>query len=46
MHEFLKLLIGDMSRFIPLSEFLEVIERNKRGTYLKADPVVGNNVIE
>jgi hypothetical protein len=28
MHEFLKFLIGDMSRFVPLPEFLEVKEWN------------------
>src|SRR4030095_5507397 len=46
MNEFLKLFIVNMSRLIPLPEFMKVIERNKRGTNLVGDPVVLNNVIE
>ncbi len=45
-HEFLKLFVVDMSRLVPQPEFLEVIERNKRGTVLVGDPVVLINVIE
>jgi hypothetical protein len=45
MDEFLKLLIGDVSRFIPLSEFLEVIERNQGGLNVVGDPVVLMDVI-
>ena len=45
MHEFLKLLVGDMSRFVPLPEFLEVMERNIRGPELVGDPVVLMDVI-
>jgi hypothetical protein len=46
MDELLKLLIGDMSRLVPLPELLEVIERNKRGANLVGDPVVLNNPVE
>jgi hypothetical protein len=46
MDDLLKLLIGNVSRFIPSPQFLEVIERNKRGKNLIGDPVVLNNVIE
>jgi hypothetical protein len=46
MDELLKLLIGDMSRLVPLPELLEVIERNKRGANLVGNPVVLNNPVE
>ena len=46
MHEFLKLFVVNMSLIIPPPEFLEVIERNKRGIKLVADPVVLMDVIE
>ena len=46
MDELLKLLIGNMSRFVPPPEFLEVIERNERGPNVVADLVILYNVIE
>jgi hypothetical protein len=46
MDELLKLFVVNMSCLIPLPEFLEVIERNIRGTELVADRIVLNNVIE
>ena len=46
MDYLLKLLIGNMSSFVPPPELLEVIEWNKLRGKLVGNPVVLNDVIE